>query len=283
VLKVPGEVDQILVAKTFEAGQEHVFDFWDELSEAERRQLLDQLASIDFQLLGRLGKLIDVEPPPPAGAQGIPTELVTGERRAALEARGWQALRAGKVACLVVAGGQGTRLGWDHPKGTFPASPVLEKSLFQLFAEQVLAISRRAGAPLRWYVLTSRQNRAETEAFFSEHQRFGLLADQVTFLVQREVPTVDARGKLLMTGKAEIAMTARCARCARRARSRTWPSAGSRRCSTSRSTTRCAGSPTRRSSARTSRPAPRPRRRSCARSTRPRRSASSPSATARPP
>lgn len=206
MLKVPGEVDQILVAKTFEAGQEHVFDFWDELSEGERRQLLDQLASIDFQLLGRLGKLIDVEPPPPAGAQGIPTELVTGERRAALEARGWEALRAGKVACLVVAGGQGTRLGWDHPKGTFPASPVLEKSLFQLFAEQVLAISRRAGAPLRWYVLTSRQNRAETEAFFSEHQRFGLPADQVTFLVQREVPTVDARGKLLMTGKAEIAM-----------------------------------------------------------------------------
>lgn len=206
MLKVPDEVDQILVAKTYEAGQEHVFDFWEELSGAERRALLDQLGSIDFQLLGRLAKLIDAEPPPPTGVQGIPTEPVTGERRAALEARGWEALRAGKVACLVVAGGQGTRLGWDHPKGTFPVSPVLEKSLFQLFAEQVLAISRRAGAPLHWYVLTSRQNRAETEAFFAEHDRFGLPADQVTFLVQREVPTVDARGKLLMTGKGEIAM-----------------------------------------------------------------------------
>lgn len=206
MLKVPGEVDQILVAKTYEAGQEHVFDFWDELSEGERRQLLDQLGSIDFQLLNRLAKTIDAEPPPPAGVQGIPTEMVTGERRAALEARGWEALRAGKVACLVVAGGQGTRLGWDHPKGTFPASPVLQKSLFQLFAEQVLATSRRAGAPLHWYVLTSRQNRAETEAFFAEHERFGLPADQVTFLVQREVPTVDGRGKLLMSGKAEIAM-----------------------------------------------------------------------------
>lgn len=206
MLKVPGEVDQILVAKTYEAGQEHVFDFWDELSEAERRGLLDQLASIDFQLLGRLAKTIDLEPPPPGGAQGIPTEMVSPEQRATLEALGWEALRAGKVACLVVAGGQGTRLGWDHPKGTFPASPVLEKSLFQLFAEQVLATSRRAGAPLHWYVLTSRQNRAETEAFFAEHERFGLPADQVTLLVQREVPTVDARGKLLMTGKAEIAM-----------------------------------------------------------------------------
>lgn len=206
MLKVPGEVDQILVAKTYEAGQEHVFDFWDELSEGERRQLLDRLASIDYQLLGRLAKSIDLVPPPAGAAQGIPTEPVSPEQRQALEARGWEALRAGEVACLVVAGGQGTRLGWDHPKGTFPASPVLEKSLFQLFAEQVLATSRRAGAPLPWYVLTSRQNRAETQAFFTEHAYFGLPPEQVTFLVQREVPTVDSRGKLLLTGKAELAM-----------------------------------------------------------------------------
>lgn len=206
VLKVPGEVDQILVAKTYEAGQEHVFDFWDELSEAERRQLLDQLASVDFQLVKRLVKTIDLEPAPPGEATGIPTEPVSPERREQLEALGWEALRQGKVACLVVAGGQGTRLGWDHPKGTFPTSPVEEKSLFQLFAEQVLATSRRAGTPLPWYVLTSRQNRADTEAFFVEHAYFGLPSEQVTFLVQREVPTVDTRGQLLMSSKAELAM-----------------------------------------------------------------------------
>lgn len=206
MLKVPGEVDQILVAKTYEAGQEHVFDFWEELSEAERAGLLDQLRSVDFQLLGRLAKSIDIEPPPPGAAQGIPTEPVSGDRRRELEARGWEALRQGKVACVVVAGGQGTRLGWDHPKGTFEVSPVQNKSLFQLFAEQVAATSRRAGAPLPWYVLTSQQNRAETEAYFERHERFGLPAEQVTFLVQREVPTVDARGKLLMTGKGELAM-----------------------------------------------------------------------------
>ena len=132
VLKVPGEVDQILVAKTYEAGQEHVFDFWDELSDEERRQLLDQLATVDFQLVKRLVKTIDIEPAPLEEAEGIPTELVTPERREKLEALGWEALRQGKVACLVVAGGQGTRLGWDHPKGTFPVTPVSGKSLFQV-------------------------------------------------------------------------------------------------------------------------------------------------------
>lgn len=206
VLKVPGEVDQILVAKTYEAGQEHVFDFWDELSEAERRHLLDQLATVDFQLVKRLVKTIDLEPAPLDQAEGIPTEVASPERREKLEAIGWDALRQGKVACLVVAGGQGTRLGWDHPKGTFPVTPVQGKSLFQVFAEQVLATSKRAGTPLPWYVLTSRQNRADTEAFFVEHAYFGLPSEQVTFLVQREVPTVDTRGQLLMTGKAELAM-----------------------------------------------------------------------------
>jgi UDP-N-acetylglucosamine/UDP-N-acetylgalactosamine diphosphorylase len=206
VLKVAGEVDQILVAKTYEAGQEHVFDFWDELQEPERRSLLDQLATVDFQLLGRLAKTIDLEPPAVGEAEGIPTEPTPPAKRAELERRGWEALSKGKVACLVVAGGQGTRLGWDHPKGTFPISPVLKKSLFELFAEQVLAISRRAEHPLPWYVLTSRQNRDATEAFFTEKSYFGLPPDQVTFLVQREVPTVDARGRLFMTSKAELAM-----------------------------------------------------------------------------
>lgn len=206
VLKVPGEVDQILVAKTYEAGQEHVFDFWDELTEPQRRDLLDQLASIDFQLLARLVKTIDHEAPPLGAAEGIPIEPVPAARRAALEARGWEALKDGKVAAFVVAGGQGTRLGWDHPKGTFQVSPVLGKSLFQLFAEQVLAISRRVGRPLPWFIMTSRQNREETEAFFNEHAFFGLAREQVTFIVQREVPTVDERGKLLMTSKHEIGM-----------------------------------------------------------------------------
>lgn len=206
MLKVPDEVDQILVAKAHEADQQHVFEHWESLGPAERRALLDQLATVDFQLLKRLSKLIDQEPPPVGAATGIDVAAPTAAERTAQEARGWEALGQGKVACLVVAGGQGTRLGLDAPKGTYPVGPVTQKSLFQLFGEQLLATGRRAGKPVRWYVLTSKQNRAQTAAYFAQNAHFGLEPNDVVFLVQRELPTVDLSGRLLMAGKHELAM-----------------------------------------------------------------------------
>lgn len=206
MLKVPDEVDQILVAKAWEAEQQHVFDHWAALDAAQRRALLDQLRTVDFQLTKRLAALIDQGPEAAGSVRGLDIAPPSAAERARLAERGWEALRAGRVACIVVAGGQGTRLGWDAPKGTYPVGPVTGKSLFQLFGEQLLATSRRAGRPIRWYVLTSRQNRAETEAFFAERAFFGLPREEVVFLVQRELPTVDLQGKLLMASRHELAM-----------------------------------------------------------------------------
>src|SRR5208283_3798976 len=81
-------------------------------------------------------------------------------------AAGEAALRAGRVAAFTVAGGQGTRLGYDGPKGTFPITPLKGKSLFQVFAEKILAAGRRHGRPLHWFIMTSLQNHAASEAFF---------------------------------------------------------------------------------------------------------------------
>lgn len=208
MIKVSDELDQVVVAKAHKAEQEHVFRFWSQLSDEQQRALLDQLASIDFQLLGRLTKLLDREPPKLRPVEPL-TPLVVDDpaRRAALAERGWEALRGGKVALLLVAGGQGTRLGWPGPKGTYGVSPVLRKSLYQLFAEQVRALGERSGRPLRWFILTSTLNRAETERFFVEHGHFGLAPEQVTFLVQRELPNVDLRGKLLMASPWQVAMS----------------------------------------------------------------------------
>ena len=89
---------------------------------------------------------------------------------------GEAALSRGEVAALVVAGGQGSRLGFEHPKGMFPISPVSDKTLFQLHAEKVLALARRYGRPLPFLVMTSDATHAETEAFFQEQRFFGLLA-----------------------------------------------------------------------------------------------------------
>ena len=112
---------------------------------------------------------------------------------------GEEALRAGEVAVLVVAGGQGTRLGFDHPKGLFPIGPVSNKSLFQIHAEKVLALRRRYGAAVPLLVMTSQATHAATEAFFAENRYFGLPKEEVHFFRQGTMPALDlATGKLLM-------------------------------------------------------------------------------------
>jgi UDP-N-acetylglucosamine/UDP-N-acetylgalactosamine diphosphorylase len=105
-----------------------------------------------------------------------------------------------------VAGGQGTRLGWDAPKGTFPATPITQAPLFQVFAEQILAARRRFGAIIRWYIMTSPMNDAPTREFFAEHGHFGLGADTVMFFQQGTLPSLALDGKLLLAETDEIAV-----------------------------------------------------------------------------
>ncbi len=207
MLKVPDEADQVLVAKAYEAEQQHVFDHWDALDDAARRALLDQLRGIDLKLLKRLSRLIDEGAATSSILDGLGTDPVAPARRAELERRGWAELEAGRVACLTVAGGQGTRLGWEGPKGTFPVGPVSGKSLFALFAEQVLATGLRAGQPLRWLLLTSQENRGQTEDYFRANAWFGLDPAQVRFLVQRELPAADPAGRLILAERGRIAMS----------------------------------------------------------------------------
>jgi len=192
--------------KCFEgAGQGHVFDRFDSLEPGRQAAFLEQLEAVHLSELAELISLLDA----PAGVKGeispldplVPSE---SEREAFAKA-GWEALGAGRVAVFVVAGGQGTRLGWPGPKGTYPVGPLTQKTLFQLFAEQVLAIGQRAGRALDFYVLTSQLNRGETEAFFEEHERFGLAADQLHYLVQANLPNVTLEGRLCMSGPGELA------------------------------------------------------------------------------
>ncbi len=108
-------------------------------------------------------------------------------------------MRAGAVAFLVVAGGQGTRLGFDKAKGLYPVGPITGKSLFQYHAEKVLALARRYGRPLPLLVMTSPATDAETRSFFAENRCFGLPSSDVWFFCQGTMPALDwATGKLLM-------------------------------------------------------------------------------------
>src|SRR5690606_6060818 len=120
----------------------------------------------------------------PAPYEALPERPEEQARWEAARKRGEEALRAGKVAAFTVAGGQGTRLGYDGPKGTFGVTPVESRSLFQVFAEKVLAASRRYGTSIPWLIMTSHANHEATRSYFRENRYFGLPEAEVIFFRQ---------------------------------------------------------------------------------------------------
>ncbi len=110
-------------------------------------------------------------------------------------------------AAFTVAAGQGKRLGYDGPKGTFPITPVKQKPLFQVFPEKILAAGKRSGRPLHWFIMTSHANHAPTESFFQEHNYFGLDRARVHFFRQGRMPAVDFEGKILLESPCTIALS----------------------------------------------------------------------------
>jgi UDP-N-acetylglucosamine/UDP-N-acetylgalactosamine diphosphorylase len=183
-----------------EYGQEHVLAFWDRLGDDERRGLLEQLREIDLPLLRRLyARRDEVYTPPPLHHIAPVPVIPVSARDPQTRRRGEEALRRGEVAVLLVAGGQGSRLGFDKPKGMFPVGPVTGKTLFRIHAEKVLATSRRSGKPVPFLVMVSDATDADTRTFFEEHRFFGLPPDEVFFFRQGTMPALDlATGRLLL-------------------------------------------------------------------------------------
>ena len=207
--------EQAIRRRVAEAGQEHVFRFWDRLDAEGRRRLLGQLAEIDLDRLAELIERHVIHPKPfalpedlrPAPFIPLPrTEADHAERRR-MRRLGEDLLASGKVAAMTVAGGQGTRLGWQGPKGTFPVGPVSGRSLFQVFAEGILAARRAYGATIPWFIMTSEANDAATRAFFAEHDYFGLPPEDVRFFRQGTMPAVDFEGRLILEAPDRLALS----------------------------------------------------------------------------
>jgi UDP-N-acetylglucosamine/UDP-N-acetylgalactosamine diphosphorylase len=199
---VPGD----LLERLRKFDQDHVLEHWDSLSPAERRILVEQLQAIDLEQLRLLYAERDQVGAPPSAERiaPIPVDklgLHDGARRSA----GTETLRRGEVAALVVAGGQGSRLGFDHPKGMFPIGPVTSKSLFAIHAEKALALKRRYGAPLPLLVMTSPATHEETLTFFRDNAFFGLPKEEVFFFCQGTMSALDlATGKLLRESEGRL-------------------------------------------------------------------------------
>ncbi len=198
------------------AGQGQVFRFFDQLAPDAQGRLLSEAAEIDLAEIDRLVRSLvaggAARPVDWAGLGPAPYEhLASNGGDPALWAQaaavGETALRAGRVAAFTVAGGQGTRLGYEGPKGTFPVTPVKRRPLFQVFAWKILAAGRRYGRPLHWFIMTSHQNHAATEAFFAEHRFFGLDRARVHFFRQGRMPAVDFAGKILLESRDALALS----------------------------------------------------------------------------
>jgi len=207
---------QSLIRKFEEAGQGQVFRFFDQLDETGKARLLAQAATIDLDevsnlvrehVLGDSHAAVNLEGLEPAPYIPLPGNDASATEWQRAFQTGAEAIRAGRVAAFTVAGGQGTRLGYDGPKGTFPVTPLTDKPLFQVFAEKILRSGERFGVTIPWFILTSEINNDATIAAFEENEYFGLPEDSVHFIVQGLVPAVDLEGKILLSGKDTIAMT----------------------------------------------------------------------------
>ncbi|MCL1920449.1 MAG: UDPGP type 1 family protein [Kiritimatiellaeota bacterium] len=182
---------------------------WGTSDDATKAALLAQMAPLDFDDFERMRKLLtDKTPPAPPSEPTAPDviEHLSADARAdALEA-GEAALRAGQVAVLLVAGGQGSRLGYEGPKGAFPIGPLTRRPIFYFHARKIVGLAARYGKPVPFYIMTSATNDAQTKAHFEEHKYFGLDKGDVIFFRQGEWPALDTKGNLILDAPGHIFM-----------------------------------------------------------------------------
>ena len=184
-----------------EHGQEHVLRFWDRLDDGARAALLKQIESLDLRSVERMGRqLLDGngDAAPPEDIRPASVEVLEGSERAEAAAAGERCLRAGEAGVILVAGGQGSRLGFEGPKGAFPIGPITQAPLFAVHSRKILGLERKFGAPLPFYIMTSEANDGPTRDFFAEHDYFGLTPGRVHFFVQGMWPALTPEGKIVL-------------------------------------------------------------------------------------
>ena len=190
-------------------GQEHVLAYWKKLSKKERAALLEQVAKIEPASLRQCRKAL-AEGGAVADSSKGKAPKVAELKGAALKkcvAAGEAELKAGRVAALLVAGGQGSRLGFDGPKGCYPVGPITGEPLFFFHARKILARSIRYGRAIPWYVMTSEANNADTVRCFEENDYFGLNPDDVFFFTQGMWPGMTKEGKIILDAPGHVFMS----------------------------------------------------------------------------
>lgn len=194
-------------AKLEQLGQTHLLKWYDTLTETEQEELLAQIEALDPQLLEVFRQYHDDGELPRGkiGPLGALTMAEIEQDRERFESVGLEAIRQGKVGAVLLAGGMGTRLGSDKPKGMYDIGLTRPLYIFECLIRNLMEVVDRAGAYLHLFVMTSEKNDEDTRNFFEEMKYFGYDPEYVHFFIQEMAPAVDPDGKILLEEKGRLA------------------------------------------------------------------------------
>ena len=183
-------------------GQEHVLKYYAELPDEQRNTLIEQIDRTDFTVIGQAAETGKRGTIAPIKAMTIPEIDMVRER---FERIGMEAVKAGKLGAVLLAGGMGTRLGSDAPKGMYDIGISKPVYIFQRLIENLMKVVEKAGNYIQLFVMTSEKNHDATVGFFKEHDYFGYDKDYIAFFKQDMAPAADFDGKVYMEAKDSIA------------------------------------------------------------------------------
>ncbi len=183
-------------------GQEHLLSQYNKLTEEKKAQLLNEILTLDFQQIEELYKRINttvdfnnskIEP-----INYTDKSSLSEQELKKYEEIGLKQIKEGKLAVVTMAGGQGTRLGHNGPKGTFDIGLDSHKPIFEILCDTLKNAQKKYGIYVTWYIMTSAENNGDTVKFFEEHNYFGYPKDKVIFFIQGKLPMIDPNGKILI-------------------------------------------------------------------------------------
>lgn len=193
--------------KLEEYGQTHLLKYYDELSEDSKKSLLSQIENLDLSLL----KLTRKDESENARGKFEPLGAITiddiKENYDKYTATGIKAIQDKKVAVVLLAGGQGTRLGFEHPKGMFNIGVTKTLYIFECLVNNTMEVVKKAEQWVPFYIMTSEKNYDETVSFFKENNFFGYNSEYVHFFVQDMAPSVDMDGNIYLEAKDSISLS----------------------------------------------------------------------------
>ncbi|MBQ8327746.1 MAG: UDPGP type 1 family protein [Lachnospiraceae bacterium] len=190
-----------------EHNQEQLLRYYEELSDEGKKKLLSQIEKVDWSLLDM------VKEHGTDAVRGVIKPLDAVEiteiekNKEAYYQTGLKAIKAGKVGAVLLAGGQGTRLGSDKPKGMFNIGLTRDLFIFEQLMENTKKVVEAAGVWVPFYIMTSDKNHNDTVSFFEEHDYFGYSKEHIKFFMQEMAPSVDFDGKLLLEAKDSLSLS----------------------------------------------------------------------------